>query len=394
MPENILSMVIPAYNEEDAIASTLKGALESRKRIIAETDIDRVEIIVVNDGSRDRTEEIVKNYTSNEDLELISFEKNKGYGAAIKEGFSQASGNYVGFFDADGTCDPNFFIDLYKVLKKEDGQIALGSRVHKNSKMPVIRRIGNKIYAWLINILWKTRITDSASGMRLLRREALEEIYPLPDGLHFTPIMTCKALSSDKVKILEIEMPYKERSGKSKLSVAKDGYRFLVTIFEMGFSYRPFAFFGSLGIIFFLIAALYGIPVITHYVRYRNIPDDMIYRIIAVITGIIVGSILFFINLVMKDFIAYAKNKELTFERAGGILKTLAKPKNIMGAGMGLMLLSVLLNIKSLWEYTTMGAISQHWIYTLMGAFLFIQGTIVLVFGVAEHIIYVYKRKF
>jgi hypothetical protein len=121
----------------------------------------------------------------------------------------------------------------------------------------------------------------------------------------------------------------------------------------------------------------------------------MIYRIIAVITSIIAGSVLFFINLVMKDFVAYAKNKELTFERSTNrFLKVITRPRSSIITGMIILLAGVLLNFGSLLEYITTGRISQHWIYTLTGAFLFIEGTVVFVFGVAQHIIHVYKRKF
>jgi glycosyltransferase involved in cell wall biosynthesis len=393
MDERIFSIVIPAYNEEDAISSTLDRVLTARARIIERTDISEVEIIVVSDGSADRTADIVKEYIDR-GIRLIEFERNRGYGRAIMEGFAASKGEYVGFFDADGTCDPVFFIELYGLLRREKAQIALGSRVHPDSHMPPVRRLGNRIFAGMINVLWRTRITDSASGMRIMTRKVLEEIYPLPDGLHFTPVMTCKALSLDDVRIVDMNMPYSERSGKSKLSVIKDGWRFLMTILEMGLSYRPFAFFGTIGIICFALAAFYGVPVISYYLRNKSIPDDMIYRIISVITAVVIGSILFFVNLVLKDFIAYAKGKELTFEKPDKkALRVFTVPENIMRAGTGFIAVSVLLNIKSLWEYFTAGTISQHWIYTLTGAFLFIEGTIVFVFGVAQHIIYVYKRK-
>lgn len=390
-----MSIVIPAYNEQDAIGDTLVNVSAARREILGKTDIREVEIIVVSDGSRDATESIVRDFSEKEEIKLVVFPENRGYGAAIKEGFRVSKGNYVGFFDADNTCDPLFFIDLYGMLQRENAQIALGSRVHSASKMPLVRRIGNRIYATIINLLWRTRITDSASGMRLLRKEVLDKVYPLPDGLHFTPIMTCKALSISGIKIAESPMPYSERSGRSKLSVVKDGWRFLMTIFEMGVSYRPFVLFGTLGIAFFLIAVAYGLPCVAYYVRNRSIPDDMIYRIIAVITGVTVGSILFFINMVMKDFIAYAKGESLTFEGTQNrVLKFIAEPRNVMLAGIFLIALSVLLNAGSLWEYITTATISRHWIYTLVGAFLFIEGTIVFVFGVAQHIIHVYKKKF
>lgn len=389
-----LSVIVPAYNEEEAIKSTIERMLRAKDKITAGTDITEVEVIVVNDGSRDFTARIAGEFASKGAIKLISYEKNKGYGAAIKEGFSQAKGDLLGFFDADGTCDPDFFIDLYKALQKGSAQISLGSRMHKDSKMPPIRRVGNCLYVWLINLLWRARITDSASGMRLLSREVLEEIYPLPDGLHFTPVMTCKALSTDNVKIAEVPMPYSERKGRSKLSVVKDGYRFLMMIFEMGFSYRPFAFFGTIGMFFMAVAAVYGIPVVAYYAVHRNIPDDMIYRIIAVVAAVIVGSILFFINLIMQDFIAYAKDKDLVFEKSGNaFLRALAKPGNMMAIGAACLVVSVLFNVKSLFEYLSTGRISQHWIHTMAGAFLFIEGTIFFVFGVAQHIIHVYKKK-
>ena len=395
MPEKIFSIVIPAYNEEEAIAGTLDRVIRAKAELERETDLEEVEVIVVNDGSRDGTERIVSGYERKGLVRLISFERNRGYGRAIMEGFSAARGDLLGFFDADGTCDPGFFADLYRLLVKEDAQIALGSRVHSNSKMPPVRRLGNRIFAGIINLIWRTRITDSASGMRIMTRKVLEDIYPLPDGLHFTPVMTCKALSLDNVKIVDTEMPYSERSGKSKLSVIKDGWRFLMTILEMGFSYRPFAFFGTIGSLFILAAFLYGIPVVSFYAKNRYIPDDMIYRIIAVITAVIIGSMLFFMNLVLKDFIAFAKGKDLTFEKPGKeLLRRFSAPENVMRAGGILLLSSVLLNAGSIWQYLAHGHIDQHWIYTLTGAFLFIEGMIIFVFGLAQHIIYVYKRKF
>ena len=161
MSGTIFTIVIPAYNEEKAIKSTLERAVKARGKITSETDISEVEIIAVNDGSFDNTESIMRDFASKEDIGIISYEKNRGYGAAIKQGFDKAKGDYVGFFDADGTCDPEFFIDLYKLIKNENAQVALGSRIHSESKMPPIRRLGNKIYVALINLLWRTKITDS-----------------------------------------------------------------------------------------------------------------------------------------------------------------------------------------------------------------------------------------
>jgi glycosyltransferase involved in cell wall biosynthesis len=137
-----LSIVIPAYNEEDAIGQTIRRTLEAEENITNHSPVSEIEVIVVSDGSTDRTVEIASEY---ENVKTIVFEKNRGYGAAIKEGFNQSSGDILGFLDADGTCDPNFFAELCSALQDEKADIAIGSRMGPDSKMPSVRRIGNKM---------------------------------------------------------------------------------------------------------------------------------------------------------------------------------------------------------------------------------------------------------
>ena len=96
-----LTIVIPALNEEQAIGSIIERCLAARPAIVAHSPVDEVQIIVVSDGSTDRTARIAAGY---EDISVIVFERNRGYGAAIKKGFQEGSGELVGFLDADGTC--------------------------------------------------------------------------------------------------------------------------------------------------------------------------------------------------------------------------------------------------------------------------------------------------
>ena len=151
-----LSIIIPAYNEEDAIRDIVNKCLSEKRNIINETSVEEVEIIVVNDGSTDKTAEIVKRYAR--EVKLITFEKNRGYGAALKAGFEKASGDLVSFLDADGTCNPKFFIDLCNKLTKENADIAIGSRLGAGNSMPLLRRVGNKAYVMLINLIGRMRI--------------------------------------------------------------------------------------------------------------------------------------------------------------------------------------------------------------------------------------------
>ncbi len=245
-----LSIIIPAYNEEQSIGSTIERALKSKPDIIKNTGIKDVEVVVVNDGSCDNTKNIAARY---KEVVLVSYEKNKGYGAAIKQGFEKASGDILSFLDADGTCDPNLFTNLVNSLIKNNADIVIGSRLEPGSKMPKTRRIGNIVFAKIINYFGDTRIADCASGMRVLRKSALKKLYPLPDGLHFTPAMTCRATMGKGLKIIESPIEYAEREGKSKLNVIKDGLRFLKIILQMALRYKPLKVFITLAIAIWVI---------------------------------------------------------------------------------------------------------------------------------------------
>ena len=238
-----LSVVIPAYNEEDGIAEIVDRVL-SVKEPLAEVGVLEVELIVVDDGSRDRTAEIVEGYP---DVRLIRHESNKGYGAALKTGFSNAKGDLLAFLDADGTYPPEFFPQLCQAAIEQEADLVIGSRMAgEESEMPVTRRVGNFFFANLISLISNHRISDSSSGMRVLRREALPALYPLPDGLNFTPVMSTRALH-EGLRMVEVPITYSERVGRSKLSVVRDGTRFLNSIIWTAMNYNPVRILGGGG---------------------------------------------------------------------------------------------------------------------------------------------------
>ncbi|UCF34965.1 MAG: glycosyltransferase family 2 protein, partial [Phycisphaerales bacterium] len=199
---------------------------------------------------------------------------------AIKEGFEQGSGDLVAFLDADGTCDPNFFAELCAALIREEAAVAIGSRMGPRSKMPAVRRLGNRIYAFILSLLSNRPVPDTASGMRVIRREALARLYPLPDGLHFTPAMSARALTDERLKLVEIPMPYEERVGDSKLHVLRDGVRFLRTIFEMTLMWRPAKLFFFAAIVCLSLMTLLAMHPIEMWLRLGRLEEDMIYRLL------------------------------------------------------------------------------------------------------------------
>lgn len=246
-----LSVVIPAYNEEDGIAAIVERVLAIRPAL-KEVGVDDLECIVVDDGSKDRTAAIVQGF--GDQVRLIR-QQNRGYGGALKTGFSQARGELIGFLDADSTYPPEYFPAMCReVLAGAD--IVIGSRMAgAHSEMPLVRRIGNTIFATMLSLIAGVRISDSASGQRVLRRSILPIIYPLPNTLDFTPAMSTRALH-EGLRMVEIPIPYKERSGRSKLHVIRDGLRFTKSIVWTALTYNPVRIFGGLGLLLLLLAGL------------------------------------------------------------------------------------------------------------------------------------------
>ncbi|MGD1996824.1 MAG: glycosyltransferase family 2 protein [Anaerolineae bacterium] len=241
---NVLSVVIPAYNEEEGIAEIIERVLSIRPQL-EEAEVGDLELIVVDDGSHDETAAIAGRCPG---VRLIRHPVNRGYGAALKTGFGQARGNLLGFLDADGTYPPEHFPNLCRVALTEGADLVIGSRMlGAGSEMPRVRRIGNFIFANLVSLVGNHRVSDSASGMRIIRREALPHLYPLPDGLNFTPVMSTRALH-EEIHWREVPIPYKERVGRSKLNVVRDGMRFLHTIIWTALNYNPVRVLGGIGI--------------------------------------------------------------------------------------------------------------------------------------------------
>jgi glycosyltransferase involved in cell wall biosynthesis len=254
---NVLSVVIPAYNEEGGIAQIIERALSIGPRLKG-VGVDGMELIVVDDGSRDGTAEVASHYAQ---VRLVRHAGNQGYGAALKTGFSQAHGNLLGFLDADGTYPPEHFPELCDVALREDADLVIGSRMGgAESEMPVVRRVGNLLFANLVSLLGRHRVTDSSSGMRVIRREVLPMLYPLPDGLNFTPVMSTRALH-EGIRWREVPIPYRERVGRSKLNVVRDGMRFLQTIVWTVLNYNPVRVLGGVGLGLFAIALAIAVAI-------------------------------------------------------------------------------------------------------------------------------------
>ena len=271
-----LLIAIPALNEEQSIQGTIQRCLAAKSEILRTSPVTDVEVTVVSDGSTDRTVERAREFGSL--INLIEFTQNQGYGAAIMEAWSTSPADLLGFLDADGTCDPQFFATLCNRLVEQEADVALGCRLNPQSQMPLVRRIGNRIFAGLLSLFSSKTVRDTASGMRVVRRAALRHLYPLPSGLHFTPAMSARAMLSDATRIIEVDMPYAEREGESKLRVVRDGLRFLRVILENAMLYKSGRLLFWAAGFSFAMGVLLMLRPLVWYAETRTLAEWMIYR--------------------------------------------------------------------------------------------------------------------
>ena len=377
-----LSIVIPAYNEEDGIAAIMERVLAVRPDL-KKAQVDELELLVVNDGSRDRTAEIAGNIAIRESgVRVISHPTNKGYGAALKTGFAQARGELIGFLDADGTYPPEFFPALCeKTLNGVD--LVIGSRMAgADSEMPLTRRIGNKFFAGMISLLGGKRITDSASGMRVFKREVLERVYPLPDGLNLTPIMSTRAIH-EGINMQEIAIPYSERVGRSKLSVVRDGSIYVQSITWTVLAYNPVRIFGMIGLIGVGFSFLVAVGLII--ARLSGITSLGPWGVAAVFTALVAavtGISLFALGTTFNYLVSLFYQRPIRQGLFGKPIfkQPLDRQFGWIGlvtllAGFGIGLMSLLLGISG-WE------ISRLWLYLLGAALMTLTGIQLMIYWI------------
>ncbi len=372
----VLSIVIPAYNEEQAVAGTVRTALAARAPICAAAGLDEVEVIVVSDGSTDRTVERTREISG---VELIVCENNRGYGAAIKTGFRASRGDFLGFMDADGTCEAAFFADLVCEMRRTGADIVLGSRLHPDSRMPRVRRIGNMFFAALLSLLSGTRVRDSASGMRALRRACLEWIDVLPDGLHFTPAMSAMACFNRNLRIAEIPMPYQERRGESKLRVVRDGLRFMGIIVATAYSYLPFRFFLAAGLLALAGGLVLGVPVLQRYAATGRIETWQFYRIMTVVMLGNLGLTSLLVGVLAGDLARLLLHDAARPGKFSRFLSRSAMPRSWV-AGLALIAVAFVLVLPGLQRYIATGRVTIHWSFVATALLLVTTGCNLILF--------------
>jgi glycosyltransferase involved in cell wall biosynthesis len=383
MDKPILSVVIPAFNEESSIGTIINRVLAVRPAL-AQAGVPDLEVIVVDDGSADRTAKIV---ATSPGVCLARHAGNRGYGAALKTGFSAARGDLIGFLDADGTYPPEQFPDLCRAALAGADLVIGSRRSGAQSRMPAVRQAGNFLWSNLVSLIGSHRVTDPASGMRVFRRHVLQQLYPLPDGLNFTPVMTTRAVH-EQVHLVEVPINYDERVGRSKLSVVRDGMRFLQTILWTALSYNPARLLGGVGLAMFLVGCFLAAALVG--VRMSGVTTLSPLGIAATFGAVmlsIAGIDFFALGIVFNYLVSLFHRRPVRLGLLGRRILPVVLDRHFWWLGLLAILAGSLLGLASLLLGLNGWPVERLWLYLLAGTMLVLVGVQLDVFWVITRVL-------
>jgi len=261
------SVVIPAFNEERGIVPTLR-------ELRAVLNGLEYELLVVDDGSRDRTAELARA----EGVTVVQQPVNRGYGAALKTGIRRAKHDVIVITDADGTYPASAIPGL--VAGCETYEMVVGARVGANVAIPLARRPAKWVLGKLASYLAGRAIPDLNSGLRAMRRELVARYeHLLPSGFSFTTTITLSALCRDHLVRFDA-IDYRAREGESKIR-PRHAYDFFLLILRTIVYFNPLKIFLPVGAAFFLA----GLAKFAYDVTRENLSESAIF---AFITGFLV----------------------------------------------------------------------------------------------------------
>jgi glycosyltransferase involved in cell wall biosynthesis len=242
-----LSIVIPTYNEEEGITTTLDD-------LCGEHALNEAEIIVIDDGSTDRTDEIVQRYPR---VRLLKHRINKGYGASVSTGIRASNGRYVVWCDSDGQHRAEDVSRVAHTLIAEDLDYCIGAR-DKTSYQTNDRRMGRYALKLAVNVAAGQPVKDFNSGLRGFKREVIRRY------LHLLPKRFGASTTSTLIMIergysgKEIPIHVQARLGKSTVNPILDGARTLLLVLRIFLLFKPLLFFGSIGLALVIFGSVYG----------------------------------------------------------------------------------------------------------------------------------------
>ena len=269
---NLLTVVIPAYNEENGIEQTVDHVRETLRG-----EPYPAEIIVVDDGSTDDTAAVAESTG----VRVIRQPENIGYGAALKAGILASDSEYICIIDADGTYPAESIPELMAHAKDTD--MVVGARPRRSTNVPFVRRPAKWFLNRLAGYLAGRRIPDVNSGLRILRRTSVKRFLPiLPSGFSFTTTITLAMLCTNH-RVVYRPIDYRPRIGSSKIRPSHF-FTFLMLVMRTVVLFNPLKVFIPLGTGLFFV----GVAKLVHDIVLWNLSET---AVMAFLTAIIIWAL-------------------------------------------------------------------------------------------------------
>ncbi|MCB4756000.1 MAG: glycosyltransferase family 2 protein [Elusimicrobia bacterium] len=276
---DFISVVLPAYNEADCVLSTIDDVEKAMKA--AQLPF---EIIVVDDGSTDRTAELA----AERNVRLIRHKRNLGVGAARKKGILEAKGNIVVTTDVDGTYPIDQIPSLYREFVNNNCDMVVGARTGRKVAFEWPHRSIPKLFIrWLASYLSRHKIPDLNSGLRLFRREiALRYFYLLPDSHSWESTITLAFLCNHHDVLFFPINYFKRKGGASTFAPFRDTYNYISLVIRTIVYFSPLRVFIPLSLMIILGG---GVKIVYDWVVYQRIGSLDVIIFLGGILVILVG---------------------------------------------------------------------------------------------------------
>ncbi len=287
-----LSVIIPAYNEAENLPIILPNLIKFCEQY-------NWKIIIVNDGSKDNSRDVLKPFQNSDHFSVIHHKLNKGYGAAIKSGIQSCDTEYAITIDADGQHRNEDIEKLFIAMKANDADMIVGSR--KGTKSATFMRgIGKSIIRFTAKLMITVPIHDINSGMKIYRTElAKQYLHLTPNSMPFSDIITLIFISNRHL-VLEEPILVKDRlKGESTIGM-QTAFETLMEIINIIFLFNPMKIFLPVSLITIVITLLWGIPLI---LEGRGIS-------VGTVLGLISAIIFFFLGLIAEQLTLIRKNQK------------------------------------------------------------------------------------
>ena len=253
------SIVVPCYNEANAVAQTVEEISQTLKEWNNEKDtILSFEMIFINDGSKDETStELSKLTEKYKSLKLIDSKVNCGYGASLKKGILASKYDSIVITDADGTYPNERIPELVKGLEKND--MVIGARIGKNVQIPTLRRPVKWLLLKYARWMSKSDIKDLNSSLRAMRKEKIFRFWNmLPNAFSFTSTITL-SMHIEGLNVSYLPIDYHARIGNSSIKPIQDTLRFFSLVLRTVMYFKPLQVFGTIGLLMLVCAISIGV---------------------------------------------------------------------------------------------------------------------------------------